>query len=86
VGLTIHYKLKSETRSPREARRLVEELQKRAHDLPFAEVEEVVELVGDACDYEKHDRDYAHRWLLVQAGGWLVRNDKYQQAMREVEF
>jgi hypothetical protein len=75
VGLTIHYKLHSDARSPVEARRLVEELRRRALDLPFAEAEEVVELAGDACDFEKQDREHPHRWLLIQAGGWLVHDD-----------
>ena len=73
MGLTIHYRLKSEARSPAEARRLMEELRKRALDLPFAEVGEVVELRGDACDFEKCDRDDPHRWLLVQAGQYVER-------------
>ena len=51
MGLTIHYQLKSDTRSPAQARQLVEKLRQRALDLPFAEVGEVVELKGDACDY-----------------------------------
>jgi hypothetical protein len=75
MGLTIHYKLRSDARSPGEARRLVEELRRRALDLPFAEVEEVVELAGDACDFEKQDREHPYRWLLIQAGQWLVRDD-----------
>ncbi len=81
MGLTIHYKLHSDTRSPAEARRLVEELRRRALDLPFAEVEEVVELSGDACDFEKQDREHPHRWLLIQAGQWLVRDDVHYRVM-----
>ena len=73
VGLTIHYGLRSDTRSSAEARRLVEQLRKRALDLPFAEVGEVTELTGDACDYEKYDRDDPLRWLAIQAGQYVVR-------------
>ena len=73
MGLTIHYDLHSDTRSPREARRLVEQLRRRALDLPFAEVGEIIELSGDACDYEKRDRDDPFRWLLVQAGQYVER-------------
>jgi len=65
MGLTVHYRLHSDTRSATEARRLVEELRKRALDLPFVEVGEVVELKGDACDYQKRDRDDPNRWLLI---------------------
>ena len=51
----------------------MEELRKRALDLPFAEVGEIVELKGDACDYQTYDRDDPLRWLAIQAGGWLER-------------
>ncbi|MGO9108913.1 MAG: hypothetical protein ACLP9L_06735 [Thermoguttaceae bacterium] len=73
MGLTIHYRLHADTRSPTEARRLIEVLRKRALDLPFAKVGEVVELAGDACDYEKLNRDHPHRWLLIQAGQYVER-------------
>jgi len=75
MGLTIHYSLHSDSRSPTEARRLVEELRRRALDLPFAEVGEVVELTGDACDFERYDRDNPLRWLVSQAGGWFEREN-----------
>ena len=41
MGLTIHYQLQSDTRTAKEARRLVGKLRKKALDLPFAEVGEV---------------------------------------------
>ena len=85
MGLTIHYKLKSDTRTAREARRLVEELRKRALDLPFKEVGEVVELTGDACAFDRYDREHPHRWLLVQAGQYVERgNINYSVAPRHV--
>jgi hypothetical protein len=74
VGLTIHYKLRSDTRSPAQARQLMEDLRKHALDLPFKEVREVVELAGDACDFEKQDREHPHRWLLIQAGQYVERD------------
>jgi len=73
MGLTIHYRLQSRTRSPSETRQLVEELRRRALDLPFAEVGEVVELKGEASDFERYDREHPSRWLLVQAGQWVER-------------
>ena len=42
-------------------------------DLPFAEVGEVVELRGKASHFDAHDRDYPHRWLLIQAGQYVER-------------
>ena len=75
MGLTVHYRLHSDTRSATEARRLVEELRKRALDLPFVEVGQVVELKGDACDYEKRGRDDPNRWMLIQAGQYVEREN-----------
>lgn len=50
------------------------ELRKRALDLPFAEVGEIVELKGGACDYENRDRDNPLRWLLIQSGQYVERD------------
>jgi hypothetical protein len=85
VGLTIHYRLHSDTRSAKQARQLVEELRRKALDLPFAEVEEIVELKGDACDYENRDRDDPLRWLLIQAGQFVeLDNVHYSVAPKHV--
>ena len=81
MGLTIHYQLYCDTRSSAEARRLVEELRKRALDLPFAEVGEVVELKGDACQFDRYGQDHPHRWLLVQAGQYVEREHIHYSVM-----
>ena len=81
MGLTIHYKLHAETRSPKEARQLVEQLRQRALDLPLKEVGEVVELTGDACDFHQRDHDDPLRWLLVQAGQWVIQEDRHYMVM-----
>ena len=73
MGLTIHYSLKSNTRSPKKARELIAHLRGRALDLPFAQVEDTVELKGEACDFDRRDRDDPHRWLLIQAGQYIER-------------
>jgi len=73
MGLTIHYSLKSNTRSPKKARELVAHLRGRALDLPFVQVEDIVELTGEACDLDQRDRDDPHRWLLIQAGQYVDR-------------
>jgi len=73
MGLTIHYSLKSSTRSPKKARELVAHLRSRALDLPFAQVEDIVELTGEACDFDQCDRNDPHRWLLIQAGHYIDR-------------
>lgn len=69
MGLTIHYELKSRTRSTQQARKLIEQLRRRALDLPFQHVGELIELTGDACDYQRLSPDDPNRWLLVQASG-----------------
>ena len=73
MGLTIHYSLKSSTRSLKQARELVAALRGRALDLPFAEVEDIIELQGQQCDYDQCDENESHRWLLIQACQYITR-------------
>ena len=73
MGLTIHYSLKSSTRSPKKARELIAHLRGRALDLPFAQVEDIVELKGEECDFDRRGRNDPHRWLLIQAGQYIER-------------
>ena len=67
MGLTVHYSLRSATRSPKKAREWVARLRGRALDLPFEHVGDIAELSGTECDFEARDRGDPHRWLLVQA-------------------
>ena len=46
----------------------------RALDLPFQQVGPLVELAGDACDFNKRATDDPHRWLLVRAMESVVRH------------
>ena len=71
MGLTIHYNLRSNTRSPKQARELVARLRGRALDLPFERADEIIELTGPACNYQQYDRDHPNRWLLIQAGQYV---------------
>jgi len=73
MGLTIHYSLRSDARTPRAARQVVEQLRARALDLPLAEVGDLVEFRGDDCDFDKVERS-PHRWLLIQASQHVERN------------
>jgi hypothetical protein len=81
MGLTIHYRLKHSTRTPAVARQLVERLRQRALDLPFQQVGPLVELTGDACDFEKRPRDDPNRWLLIQSRESVERTP-YQYDVR----
>jgi len=44
MELTIHYELQADIRSPKKARKLVEQLQQKALNLPFKEVSDVIDL------------------------------------------
>ncbi|MDB5292578.1 MAG: hypothetical protein JWL69_3819 [Phycisphaerales bacterium] len=55
----------------------MEQLRRRALDLPFKHVGEVLDLSGPACDYEQADDDNADRWLLVQASHSVNEGDYY---------
>ena len=74
MGLTVHYSLRSTTRYIDDARQLVERLRQRALDLPFQRVGDLIDLAGDACDYERRERDDPHRWLLIQANQPIERD------------
>ena len=77
MGLTCHYSLRSDASDATGARQLVEALRKRALDLPFAEVGEVVEITGSRCDCQKYDGNNPLRWLIVQAGQHIEREGTY---------
>jgi len=40
--------------------------------LPFHSVGEIIELTGEACDYERYDIDDPKRWMLVQSTEYLT--------------
>jgi hypothetical protein len=78
--LTIHYRLHSDTRNAKQARLLIEELRKRALDLPFAKVSEMTELKGGSCNYEYYvggNTNAALRWLAIQAAPLVEREGTY---------
>lgn len=73
MGLTIHYELAlSRDMTPKQVRAKVEALRQRCLDLPFKDVGPLLDLQGDACNYEKN-QDENLRWLLIQGGKTLVR-------------
>lgn len=75
MGLTIHYSLKSASRSARQARTLVEQLRQKALDLPLTHVGDIVELSGDECDFQQHHKGDPIRWLLVQSEAHITLAD-----------
>jgi hypothetical protein len=75
MGLTIHYSFNCNG-SIEQAQHAVEQLHRRATELPFEEVSPIIEFSGDECNFEKRGRDDPHRWLLIQARqlltpGWI---------------
>jgi hypothetical protein len=67
MGLTIHYSLRSTTRSPVKVRDLIRRLRSHALDLPFERVDDIIEFKGTECDFQERAQDDPHRWLLIQA-------------------
>jgi hypothetical protein len=74
MGLTIHYTLEFSGGGPAAAREQVAELRRRALDLPFQEVGELIELDGDGCNFETADE---HRWLLIQARKYISLGEEF---------
>lgn len=83
MGLTVHYCLQADTRSPAKAKELVETLREYALDLPFFTVSNVVELSGDDADFDMLDKDDDNRWLLIQAGQHIERNGRHYRVTPE---
>lgn len=71
MGLTIHYTLTSDARTIEQVRELIRRLRQRATTLPFDRVGDVLDVSGDACDFQRRRRDDPQRWLLNQAGHFV---------------
>jgi hypothetical protein len=57
----------------------MEQLRKRASDLPFAEVGAVVELKGRNCDHRNYQGNDELRWLVIQAGQYVEHGGVHYQ-------
>ena len=68
MGLTIHYYLKARGNDAA-ARKLITALHQAAQDLPFQELGDIIDLSGDACDFQARELGDPLRWLLCQAEG-----------------
>jgi len=77
MGLTIHYTLALENGGEAEARAVVEQLRQRALDLPLRHVGDILDLSGDAANFDKAPKDDPQRWLLVQAMHYVERGSSY---------
>lgn len=77
MGLTIHWTLKSQVCSTDTARGLIDQLRRHARTLPFQRVGELIDLEGDAANFERVSRDAPHRWLLCQAGAFFSHGERH---------
>jgi len=75
MGLTIHWSLKTNSRTETAARALVERLRQRALDLRFASVGEIMDLSGREAEYKVQPAESPARWLLIQAGQYIESGD-----------
>jgi len=71
MGLTIHYSLRAKVPKLNQARFLLAALRRRALELPFEHVGEIIERSGAECDFNQCGEDDPHRWLLIQAGQYV---------------
>ncbi|MBI5818296.1 MAG: hypothetical protein HZA88_04850 [Verrucomicrobia bacterium] len=76
MGLTIHYSLRAKGTEAK-ARKLITALHQAAHDLPFKEIGDIVDLSGEACDFNLRDRKDPLHWLLCQALGSVHLKDTH---------
>jgi len=77
MGLTIHYSLRAKGKEA-QARKLITALHQAAHDLPFKEVGNIIDLEGGECDFNKRDQEDPLRWLLCQAQGSVQIKDTHR--------
>lgn len=83
MGVSIHFRFKSEARDRLHVRALVVQLYSAAIDFPFERVGPLVELEGPACDFRQCRADDPRRWMLIQAA-IHVRCPQQQAPLRAV--
>jgi hypothetical protein len=74
MGLTIHYHLKH-AGDEKSARTLIGQLYSAAQDLPFKELQDIVDLQGEACKFDNYEKESPLRWLLIQAEATLTLDE-----------
>lgn len=67
MGLTIHYQFSLKNASLAEARDKIIALRNFALQLPFAQVDELTELQGEACHFEQGNVNDPHMFLKIRA-------------------
>lgn len=77
MGLTIHYSFATDSISRDDAVARIDELRRRALDLRFDSVGDVVEFKDEQIASEIDAGDVSNRWLLIQAGDFLEVDELY---------
>ncbi|MDZ7959289.1 MAG: hypothetical protein RMY34_15635 [Aulosira sp. DedQUE10] len=67
MGLTIHYKFSLNNATINQAREKVVALRNLALQLPFKRVDDLVEIQGDACYFDKDNFDDPHAFIKIRA-------------------
>ncbi|BAY21714.1 hypothetical protein NIES2100_14710 [Calothrix sp. NIES-2100] len=68
MGLTIHYQFSLNNATVTQAREKAIALHNLALQLPFQRVDELVEIAGDACDFEPDNCDDPYALIKIRAG------------------
>src|SRR5690242_14426126 len=75
MGLTIHYSFKTKLTKDEDVRLLVESLRQVAQDLPFKEVDDLMEFQGQEANSDGREVEDSLRWLKIQAGRYVTEGD-----------
>ncbi|MCT7975266.1 hypothetical protein [Laspinema olomoucense] len=77
MGLTISYDFNLGINSIELAREKIHALHQAAVNLPFEKVSEVVELVGEECQYQRNKPEDIHRFLKLEAARGIEYENAY---------
>lgn len=77
MGLTLHYSLATDPLSRDDAHARIYELRRRALDLRFDGVGDIVEFKNEQIVSEIDVGEVSNRWLLIQAGNFLEVDEHY---------
>ncbi|MDY6898840.1 MAG: hypothetical protein SWZ49_12275 [Cyanobacteriota bacterium] len=67
MGLTINYRFSLENATVEQAKEKIVALHKLALRLPFKSVDDLVEISGDDCNFDKDDVDDPHAFIKIRA-------------------
>ena len=80
MGLTIHWKLKSQKRNAEKIKEQIETLRQKALDMPFKEVSDLLVFKGDEANYA-NDKNESNRWFKIQSGEYVDIDNKSSRSV-----